>query len=103
MVIKFSSPLPNQHATSRANSKQEQYQVVVTHQKDGTNASPQQITRDPARRTTTGERPRNRWEDDVPRGYNEIGIPMTDVNNWVKERRPIVYPLYADGRRVRLK
>ena len=28
---------------------------------------------------------------------------MTDVNNWVKERRPIVYPLDADGRRVRLK
>ena len=27
---------------------------------------------------------------------------MTDVNNWVKERRPIVYPLDADGRRVRL-
>ena len=21
---------------------------------------------------------------------NEMGIPMTDVNNWVKERRPIV-------------
>ena len=40
-------------------------------------------------------RPRNRWED-------EMGIPMTNVNNWVKERRPIVYPLDADGRRVRL-
>ena len=26
-------------------------------------------------------RPRNRWEDDVPRWYNEMGIPMTDVNN----------------------
>ena len=25
--------------------------------------------------------PRNRWEDDVPRWYNEMGIPMTDVNN----------------------
>ena len=48
-------------------------------------------------------RPRNRWEDDVPRWYNEMGIPMTDVNNWVKERRPIVYPLDADGRRVQLK
>ncbi len=48
-------------------------------------------------------RPRNRWEDDVPRWYNEMGIPMTDVNNWVNERRPIVYPLDADGRRVRLK
>ena len=50
-------------------------------------------------------RPRNRCEDDVvcPRWYKEIGIPMTDVNNWVKERRPIVYPLDADGRRVRLK
>ena len=48
-------------------------------------------------------RPRNRWEDDVPRWYNEMGIPMTDVNNCAKERRPIVYPLDADGRRVRLK
>ena len=43
------------------------------------------------------------WEDDVPRWYNEMGFPMKDVNNWVKERRPIVYPLDADGRRVRLK
>ena len=49
------------------------------------------------------ERPRNRWEDDVPRWYKDMGIPMTDVNNWVNERRPIVYPLDADGRRVRLK
>ena len=48
-------------------------------------------------------RPRNRWEDDVPKWYEEVGIPMTDVNNWVKERRPIIYPLDADGRRVRLK
>ena len=48
-------------------------------------------------------RPRNRWEDDVPRWYKEMGIPMTDVDNWVKERRPIVYSLDADGRRVRLK
>ena len=48
-------------------------------------------------------RSRNRWEDDVPRWYREMGIPMTDVNNWVKERRPIVYPLDADGSRVRLK
>ena len=47
-------------------------------------------------------RPRNRWEDDVPRWYKEMGIPMTDVNNWVHERRPIVYPLDADGRSVRL-
>ena len=45
-------------------------------------------------------RPRNRWEDDVPRWYNEMEITMTDVNNWVKERRPIVYPLDADGRSV---
>ena len=43
-------------------------------------------------------RPRNRWEDDVSRWYNAMGIAMTDVkklgqgdvNNWVKERRPIV-------------
>ena len=48
-------------------------------------------------------RPRNRWEDDVPKWYEEMGIPMTDVNNWVKERRPIIYTLDADGRRVRLK
>ena len=48
-------------------------------------------------------RPRNRWEDDVPRWYKEMGIPMTDVDNWVKERRPIVYSLDADGRRVRIK
>ena len=31
------------------------------------------------------------------------GKEKTDVNNWVKERRPIEYPLDADGRRVRLK
>ena len=43
----------SKHATSRANSKQEWNQVVVTHQKDGTNGSPEQNTRDPARRTTT--------------------------------------------------
>ena len=49
-----------------------------------------------------GGRPINSWEYDVPRWYKEMGIPMTDVNNWVKERRPIVYPLDADGRRVRL-
>ena len=48
-------------------------------------------------------RSRNRWEEDVPRSYKEMGIPMTHVNNWVKERHPIVYPLDADGRRVRLK
>ena len=47
--------------------------------------------------------PRNRLEGDVPRWYNEMGIPMTDVNDWVKERRSIVYPLDADGRRFRLK
>ena len=59
---------------------------------------PEQSTHDPAR---TGEgRPQNRWEDDVPRWYNEMGMLMTDVNNLVKERRPIVYPLDADGRRV---
>ena len=40
-------------ATSRANSKQEQDQVVGTHQKDGTNGSPEQSTRDTSRRTTT--------------------------------------------------
>ena len=36
-------------------------------------------------------RSRHRWEDDVPRWYTDMGILMTDVNNWVKERRPIVY------------
>ena len=50
-----------------------------------------------------GEGHENRWKDDVPRWYKEMGIPMTDVNNGVKERRPIVYPIDADGRRVRLK
>ena len=50
-----------------------------------------------------GGRPQNRWEDYVLRWYKEMGIPMTDVNNWVKERRPIVYPLDSDGSRVRLK
>ena len=35
--------------------------------------------------------------------WKEVGIPMTDVNNWVNVRRPIVYQLDADGRRVRLK
>ena len=29
-------------------------------------------------------RPQNRWEDDIPQWYREIGIPMTEVNNWVK-------------------
>ena len=48
-------------------------------------------------------RPRNRLEDDVPRWYNEMEIPMTYVNNLINKRRPIVYPLDADGRRVRLK
>ena len=48
-------------------------------------------------------RPRNRWEDDVPKWYNDIGIPMTDVNNWVEDRRPIVYPIDADGRTLRSK
>ena len=27
---------------------------------------------------------------------------MKEVNNWVNVRRPIVYPVDADGRRVRL-
>ena len=48
-------------------------------------------------------RPQNRCEDDVLKWYKAMGISMTDANNWVKERRPIVYPLDADGRRVRLK
>ena len=43
-------------------------------------------------------RPRNRWEDDVPKWYKEMGIPMTGVNNWA-----IVYQLDTDGRRVCLK
>ena len=49
------------------------------------------------------DRPRNRWEDDVRKWYKEMRIPMTDVNNWVKDRRPIVYPLDTDGRIVILK
>ena len=39
-----------------------------------------------------------RWEYGV--WCKEMGIPRTQVNNWVKDRRPIVYPLDADGRRV---
>ena len=39
----------------------------------------------------------------IPKSYNEIGITMTEVNNWVKDRRPIVYPFDAYGRRVRLR
>ena len=54
-----------------------------------------------------GKRPRgmarNRWEDYVPKWHKEMGIPMTDVNNTVKDIRPIVYPFDANGRRVRLK
>ena len=42
--------------------------------------------------------PRNRWEDNVPKWYKEMRIPMTDVNNWVNDIRPID----ADGRIVRL-
>ena len=32
-------------------------------------------------------------------------FPMhnTEINNWVKDRRPIVYSLDVDGMRVRLK
>ena len=49
-----------------------------------------------------GRRPRGLVAKSL-RWYNEMGIPMTDVNNWVKEIRPIVYPLNAYGRRVRLQ
>ena len=45
----------------------------------------------------------NRWEDDVPKLYNEMGILMTQINKMVKDRRPIIYPLDVDGGRVRLK
>ena len=48
-------------------------------------------------------RPRNRWKGDVPKWYKDMEIPMTDVNHGVKDRRPIVYPLDADGSRVSLK
>ncbi len=48
-------------------------------------------------------RPRNRWKGDVPKWYKDMEIPMTDVNHGVKDRRPIVYPLDANGGRVRLK
>ena len=66
-------------------------------------APQEQSTRDPARRTTTEGKDTKSLEDDVPTWYKEMGIPMTYVNNWVKERRPVVYLLDADGRRVRLK
>ena len=35
-------------------------------------------------------KPRNRWEDDIPDRYDEMGIPMTEVNSWTKDRQPIV-------------
>ena len=39
----------------------------------------------------------------TPKWYKEMGIPMTEATNWVNDRRPIVCPLDADCRRVRLK
>ena len=39
----------------------------------------------------------------MPKWYSDIGIPVTELNNWVNDGRPIVYPLDADGRRVLLK
>ena len=44
----------------------------------------------------TRVRSRNRCEDDIPKSYNELGIQMAEVNNWMKNRRPI--SLDADGR-----
>ena len=29
----------------------------------------------------TKGRPQNRWEDDIPKLYKEIGILMTEINN----------------------
>ena len=48
-------------------------------------------------------RPHNRWEDDIPKWYNDIGIPMTEVNKSVMDTCSILYPLDANGRSVRLK
>ena len=92
------------HATSRANSQQEQDQDWWwSHIKRMAPTAPQSkaLVIQPGGRRPRG-RPGNRWEEDVPRWYNEMGISMTDVNNWVKGRHPIVYPLDADGRRVQL-
>ena len=48
--------------------------------------------------------PRNRREDDIQNVTMKLdGIPMTEVNNWVKYRRPIIYQLTADGRIVWLR
>ena len=43
-------------------------------------------------------RPENRWKDDIPKSYNEMGVPMTEINNWTKDIHQSVYPL--DARRV---
>ena len=62
--------------------------VVSTRQEDGTNTSPSKALL---------------LEGDQGEGRKEIGIPMTEVNNLVKEIRPMVYSLGADFTRVRLK
>ena len=65
----------------------------------------QRVNMQPAEQTANKNK--IRWWSHIkrmsPMAPHEMGIQMTDVNNWVKEIRPIVYPLDADGRRVRLK
>ena len=36
-----------------------------------------------------GGNTRDHWENDILKWYQEIGIQMTEVYNWVKDRRPI--------------
>ena len=85
----------SKHATSSANSKQDQ--MVVTRQEDGTNNSAESSIRDTASRVTT----KGKATKTLGRRYRN-GTSRWVNSNWVKER-PIEYPLDADGRRVRLK
>ena len=91
----------SKHATSRANKNKIRWWSHVKRMAPTAPQSKALVIQPEGRRPR--ERQRNRWEDDVPRWYKEVRIPMTDVNNCVKERRPIVYPLDSDGRTVRLK
>ena len=58
-----------------------------THVKRMAPAAPQSkaLVIHPERRRPRG-RPRNRWEVDIPRWYKQMGMPMTDVNNWARRR-----------------
>ena len=77
--------------------------MVFASQEDDTNSAPEStILLQPVGKRPRG-RPRNHWEDDISKLYTETAIPMTEVNNWTKDRRLIVYPVDADSRRVPTK